>query len=526
MEIIKNQPRLQFEFSKPKPVLQLLDHKAPDTQKKLAAVRDLINRQKDSIIQKYLETESAFIGNVLDGNIVNDKDSDIEELLKNNASSVRDIDLKRLQISTLIKSRKYDKFMSNLSEAETQKLIDALAKKSAEVTNTLEELKEVGKEQINAVDVSGVYVGERIKESTASFEQELQRLLDIATKLSDQQRATLDELLRNKPEAVGTAIAKSTLIAVSAGPSSSSSSSSSSVSVPSVATVSTTPPASPRVPSSSTSSSVSAPSIAVSSSPTPPATPPLTPRGTTTSSSSTGPVASPGKSATMYDEIFNWAKTNAQANQKNTKGRYSAITLTYTEEKKGRKGKPDKEGGFYLGGSRQGRLLIEPDGDMNIKMTISNNDIKKSKDIKFGYGYIWLLLLNSRVDIEARLKETETREKITPSDIIRFRDDMIELGFMTKDPPKSASAQNSEADKIKFIRNYVAGSGMKRGRGIKYYKSPEELKTRMTVIVGEINAGNNSKRIRTELADIADNLLKDKQISRQKYNAIYKKYIL
>jgi hypothetical protein len=61
------------------------------------------------------------------------------------------------------------------------------------------------------------------------------------------------------------------------------------------------------------------------------------------------------------------------------------------------------------------------------------------------------------------------------------------------------------------------------GKGVKnniYYTNPKELCERLTVLAGQIQAGNNSKHVKNELADVAHHLYKNKFIKKKDYRKI------
>ena len=61
------------------------------------------------------------------------------------------------------------------------------------------------------------------------------------------------------------------------------------------------------------------------------------------------------------------------------------------------------------------------------------------------------------------------------------------------------------------------------GKGVRnriYYTNPKELVQRLGVLVGELQAGNKSKRIKNEIADIAHHLYKKKAIKKAQYRNI------
>ena len=66
-------------------------------------------------------------------------------------------------------------------------------------------------------------------------------------------------------------------------------------------------------------------------------------------------------------------------------------------------------------------------------------------------------------------------------------------------------------------------STIKTGKGIKnriYYTNLDELTQRLKVLLGEVQAGNNSKSVKNEVADIAHHLYKKKLIKKNEYRNI------
>ena len=68
------------------------------------------------------------------------------------------------------------------------------------------------------------------------------------------------------------------------------------------------------------------------------------------------------------------------------------------------------------------------------------------------------------------------------------------------------------------------GSGVKRGRGVYFYNDAKELLKKLTLIIGEMDAGNTSVEMRNMGQTILDTLLRTKSINKSQYQKLVKKY--
>ena len=62
------------------------------------------------------------------------------------------------------------------------------------------------------------------------------------------------------------------------------------------------------------------------------------------------------------------------------------------------------------------------------------------------------------------------------------------------------------------------------GKGVVFYNNPQELLKKLAVILGEMEAGNTSLKMRNMGQTILDTLLKDKSINKTAYGKLVKKY--
>ena len=64
----------------------------------------------------------------------------------------------------------------------------------------------------------------------------------------------------------------------------------------------------------------------------------------------------------------------------------------------------------------------------------------------------------------------------------------------------------------------------KKGRGVVFYNNPQELLQKLAVILGEMEAGNTSLKMRNMGQTILDTLLENKSINKTAYGKLVKKY--
>ena len=64
----------------------------------------------------------------------------------------------------------------------------------------------------------------------------------------------------------------------------------------------------------------------------------------------------------------------------------------------------------------------------------------------------------------------------------------------------------------------------KKGRGVVFYNNPQELLQKLAVILGEMEAGNTSIKMRNMGQNILDTLLENKSINKTAYGKLVKKY--
>ena len=78
--------------------------------------------------------------------------------------------------------------------------------------------------------------------------------------------------------------------------------------------------------------------------------------------------------------------------------------------------------------------------------------------------------------------------------------------------------------KMKERMKSFKGKGVQKGRGVVFYNNPQELLKKLAVILGEMEAGNTSLKMRNMGQTILDTLLENKSINKTAYRKLVKKY--
>jgi len=70
----------------------------------------------------------------------------------------------------------------------------------------------------------------------------------------------------------------------------------------------------------------------------------------------------------------------------------------------------------------------------------------------------------------------------------------------------------------------IKGKGIQKGAGVYFYNDVKELLQKLTLIIGEMEAGNTSIQMRNTGQSILDTLLRTKAINKSQYQKLVKKY--
>ena len=93
-----------------------------------------------------------------------------------------------------------------------------------------------------------------------------------------------------------------------------------------------------------------------------------------------------------------------------------------------------------------------------------------------------------------------------------------------KDISRLEKAIKDYRDYYKNLMKKIKGEGMQKGRGVYFYNDAKELLQKLTLIIGEIEAGNTSIEMRNMGVSILDTLLKSKAMNKGQYQKLVKKY--
>ena len=141
---------------------------------------------------------------------------------------------------------------------------------------------------------------------------------------------------------------------------------------------------------------------------------------------------------------------------------------------------------------------------------------------------------NSEISSITSTFKTNTSKRLNQSIKNNAPRDVIEKLQREKDMAHKFA--DTRLKPIQEYRDYLKvqkskkGSGLKRGgtartgRGVYFYNDAKELLEKLTVIIGEMEAGNTSVKMRNMGQTILDTLLRTKSINKPQYQKLVKKY--
>ena len=141
---------------------------------------------------------------------------------------------------------------------------------------------------------------------------------------------------------------------------------------------------------------------------------------------------------------------------------------------------------------------------------------------------------NSEISSITSTLKTNTSKRLNQAIKNNASRDVIEKLQQEKDMAHKFA--DTRLKPIQEYRNYLKvqkkkstkGSGVKRtgrtGRGVYFYNDGKELIEKLTLIIGEMEAGNTSVKMRNMGQTILDTLLRTKSINKSQYQKLVKKY--
>ena len=120
----------------------------------------------------------------------------------------------------------------------------------------------------------------------------------------------------------------------------------------------------------------------------------------------------------------------------------------------------------------------------------------------------------------ARKSSTISLMSVRNPELISDKETLMEYNDSLKDILKKHSSIKRRGS---FSTSTSTSTSKSTGKGVKnriYYTNEKELLQRLSVLVGEFEAGNKSKRIKNEIADISHHLYKKKVLKKKEYRSI------
>ena len=131
-------------------------------------------------------------------------------------------------------------------------------------------------------------------------------------------------------------------------------------------------------------------------------------------------------------------------------------------------------------------------------------------------------------DAERRRKQVIALKSAATKKFNKGEIDAAERDRIHQNSDKFRGELNDYIKQYKFKSKSIKGYGTKRGRqlgrGVYFYNDPDELLQTLTLITGEMEAGNTSIEMRNMGQSILDTLLRTKAMNKGQYQKLVKKY--
>ena len=133
--------------------------------------------------------------------------------------------------------------------------------------------------------------------------------------------------------------------------------------------------------------------------------------------------------------------------------------------------------------------------------------------------------------LQTVLKNAEMKRKIVASKKMQASNRLKRGEISAEEKKKIYEESDRLQGAIRELKNIskqwmksFKGKGVRRGRGVLFYNNPQELLKKLAVILGEMEAGNTSLKMRNMGQTILDTLLENKSINKTAYGKLVKKY--
>ena len=168
----------------------------------------------------------------------------------------------------------------------------------------------------------------------------------------------------------------------------------------------------------------------------------------------------------------------------------------------------------------------------DVEMTLAQPEmtaLKRSKylekNIKRANSEISSITSKFKTNTSKRLNQAIKNN--APRDVIeklKREKDMTHKLADTRLKPIQEYRDYLKVQKKKSTKGSGVRGGVKRGRGVYFYNDAKELLKKLTLIIGEMEAGNTSVKMRNMGQTILDTLLRTKSINKSQYQKLVKKY--
>ena len=180
----------------------------------------------------------------------------------------------------------------------------------------------------------------------------------------------------------------------------------------------------------------------------------------------------------------------------------------------------EETGAYFMKGKNDNELKLIKDFITKINNgTINNknnaNDILRQDLIKYLEKYLFGEDIESKVKYDERLKtRRDTQRTFAPSSPLK-EDYSAETDEYLK------YMEKQEKDCKKFSDEYDSNGWLSSGSGLKILTNKQMLK-RLPILLAQIQAGNNSKKIKNEIRQILYSLYRSKVSTKTVYNNLIK----